>query len=286
MEKSPTRRYESPLIEKKYSSASQKHVGSLNPSNHIVQKHNMLLNNLDDPFQNRLNRFQNRNSPSPLNNTRNAQKKNENASIGIAKEKRGFSTQKRIKGLTKDAFELNSNSIKPMSKLEEQDHSSSKFFSTSITFKECVNILHYCRLIYKYIIALRDSSYSEENQIKTFTAWLLTMMDEIKAQISSNGIIYQGQNAWLREKKLKEVANEYQKKYKHELGTKSNIDINLPLLKNYSYSVYEKLDMEISKEKSWNLVVLGHSIVMICDCTHLLKKCYDDKNYKAFGGYK
>ena len=50
MEKSPTRRYESPLIEKKYSSASQKHVGSLNPSNHIVQKHNMLLNNLDDPF--------------------------------------------------------------------------------------------------------------------------------------------------------------------------------------------------------------------------------------------
>lgn len=81
-----------------------------------------------------------------------------------------------------------------MSKLEEQDHSSQscKFFSTSITFKECVNILHYCRLIYKYIIALRDSSFSEENQIKTFTAWLLTLMDEIKAQINSNGIIYEG----------------------------------------------------------------------------------------------
>ena len=117
MEKSPARRYDSPLIEKKYSSASQKYVGSLNPSNHIVQKHNILLNNIDDPIENRLNKFQNRNSPSPLNNTRNAHKKNENTSIGLAKDKRGFSTEKRIKGITKDVFELNSNSIKPVSKL-------------------------------------------------------------------------------------------------------------------------------------------------------------------------
>ena len=82
------------------------------------------------------------------------------------------------------------------------------------------------------------------------------------------------------------MANEYQKKYKHELGSKSSVEINLALIKNYSYSVYEKLDMEISKEKSWNLVILGHSIVMICDCTHMLKKCYDEKNYKQFGAYK
>ena len=82
------------------------------------------------------------------------------------------------------------------------------------------------------------------------------------------------------------MTNEYQKKYKHELGTKSTIEMNLAMMKNYSYSVYDKLDMEISKEKSWNLVVLGHSLVMIYDCTHLLKKCFDDKSYKPFGGYK
>lgn len=92
---------------------------------------------------------------------------------------------------------------------------SSKVFSTSITFKECVNILHYCRLIYKYIIAVKESSDGEENQVKTFTAWLLLLMEEIRAKINNQGIIYEGENAWLREKKLREVTNEYSKKYKH-----------------------------------------------------------------------
>ena len=39
-------------------------------------------------------------------------------------------------------------------------------------------------------------------------------MDEIKKKINSNGITYEGENAWLREKKLREVTNEYLKKYK------------------------------------------------------------------------
>ena len=121
---------------------------------------------------------------------------------------------------------------------------------------------------------MRDSSYSEENQIKTFTAWLLVLMEEIKGKINNNGIIYEGENAWLREKKLREVTNEYSKKYKHELGTPPNIETNLNIMKNYSHQIYEKLNHEISKEKSWNLLILGHSIVMICDCTHMLKRCY------------
>ena len=40
------------------------------------------------------------------------------------------------------------------------------------------------------------------------------MMEEIKNKINENGIIYEGENAWLREKKLREVTNEYAKKYK------------------------------------------------------------------------
>ena len=80
------------MIEKKYSSASQKQIGSLNPSNHIVQKHNIMMNNLEDPIENRLKKLQNRNSPSPLHNTRNGHKKDENTSIGLMKERKGFST--------------------------------------------------------------------------------------------------------------------------------------------------------------------------------------------------
>ena len=82
------------------------------------------------------------------------------------------------------------------------------------------------------------------------------------------------------------MTNEYSKKYRHELGAPPNIDTNLGLIKSYSYSVYEKIDSEISKDKSRNILVLGHSIVMICDCTHLLKRCYDERNYKNFGACK
>ena len=80
----------------------------------------------------------------------------------------------------------------------EIESSSSNFISSPITFKECVNILHYCRLLYKYIVSLRESIHNDENQVKTFTAWLLTLMEEIKNKINSNGIIYEGENAWLR----------------------------------------------------------------------------------------
>lgn len=38
-------------------------------------------------------------------------------------------------------------------------------------------------------------------------------MDEIKAKINEGGIIYEGENIYVREKKLREVTNEYTKKY-------------------------------------------------------------------------
>jgi hypothetical protein len=47
-------------------------------------------------------------------------------------------------------------------------------------------------------------------------------MDEIKRKINENGIVYDGENVWLREKKLREVTNEYTKKYNQELTDLSN----------------------------------------------------------------
>lgn len=35
---------------------------------------------------------------------------------------------------------------------------------------------------------------------------------------------------------------------------------------------------------SW--IFLGHYIIMILDCTDMLKKCYDQKNYKIFSNFK
>lgn len=40
----------------------------------------------------------------------------------------------------------------------------------------------------------------------------------------------------------------------------------------------------MSKDQTW--LPLGHYIVMIVDCSHLLKKCFDERNYKPFSSYK
>lgn len=46
-----------------------------------------------------------------------------------------------------------------------------------MTFRECVNILHYCRLIYKYVTALKSTQPSEDNQIRVLSSWVLLLMD-------------------------------------------------------------------------------------------------------------
>lgn len=38
-------------------------------------------------------------------------------------------------------------------------------------------------------------------------------MDEIKKKIDEGSVVYEGQNGYMREKKLREVTNEYTKKY-------------------------------------------------------------------------
>jgi hypothetical protein len=48
-----------------------------------------------------------------------------------------------------------------------------------------------------------------------------------------------------------------------------------------------KVDGEISagsETSSW--IFLGHYIVMILDCTNMLKKCYDERSYKIFSNFK
>ena len=148
-----------------------------------------------------------------------------------------------------------------------------------------MNILHYCRLIYKYTTTLKQSPYSDENQVKTFSKWLMKILKEVNDKIDNKTIIYEGDNIWLREKKLKEVANEYSKKYVAELGENipATNDLTLTYMKQYCHSVFEHFDNILKSETNRHLLILAHSIVMIDDCTKLLRKCHDEQNYKQFG---
>lgn len=53
---------------------------------------------------------------------------------------------------------------------------------------------------------------------------------------------------------------------------------------NFVQTSYQKIDAEISSGA--DSLLFGHYIVMILDCTNMLKKCYDERNYKIFSHFK
>lgn len=88
-------------------------------------------------------------------------------------------------------------------------------------------------------------------------------MDEIKSKINEGGVIYEGENGFSRERKLREVTNEYTKKYTQELGEYPHSELSLAALLSYVKSFYEKADTEIAMAKDPSWLPLGHYIVMI-----------------------
>lgn len=112
-------------------------------------------------------------------------------------------------------------------------------------------------------------------------------MDEIKSKINEGSVVYEGENGLIREKKLREVTNQYTKKYTQQLGDHPySADMSLNLVLNYTKNFYEKVDAEITIGKDQTWLPLGHYIVMIVDCSHLLKKCFDERSYRPFSSYK
>jgi len=57
-------------------------------------------------------------------------------------------------------------------------------------------------------------------------------------------------------------------------------------MKSYFKNLYTKYDELLSREQNKSALMLGHSIVMICDVTRLLKQCYEEKNYNILFNYK
>jgi hypothetical protein len=194
------------------------------------------------------------------------------------RERRAVSTEKRFTGMPQKEREKSPE--KAVSK-----ESKYVILSGSLSFKECVNILHYGRLIFKFLLTLKISEYSNDNELFKLSRWLMELLGEIQQKIERREIVYEGENAPLREQKLKEVRNEYEKKYKSELAnyTRANLSFGE---QDYSYNLYQKYDALISKTNSKTLLMLGHCIVMMCDAIRLLAQCYAHQDYSVFATYK
>jgi hypothetical protein len=180
----------------------------------------------------------------------------------------------------------------PMEKIKKLE-SSMRILSGELSFKECVNILHYGRLIFKFLLTLKVSDYSNDNELFRLSKWLMELLGEISEKLEKKEIIYEGENAGLREQKLKEVRNEYEKKYRAELESYMRPQNNygdegytLDYVKNYCFNLYQKYDSLISKEQNKTLIMLGHCIIIMSEAVKLLHKCYEEKSYRSFLSYK
>lgn len=63
-------------------------------------------------------------------------------------------------------------------------------------------------------------------------------------------------------------------------------DVGLPQVLSSTLGFYEKTDTEISLAHDQSWLPLGHYLVMIVDGTYLLKRCLEERNYRALSSYK
>ena len=77
-----------------------------------------------------------------------------------------------------------------------------RILSSDVTFRACVNILHYCRLIYKYVTVMqvmKEHKLGDENRRNLFVRWLAIVVKTVNTRIDNHEVIYEGDNAALRE---------------------------------------------------------------------------------------
>lgn len=77
---------------------------------------------------------------------------------------------------------------------EIKENKEDVILSTQITFKECVNILHYCRLLFKHLVLMRDLNFGDENQNNIFKRWLSIILKTLMKAINEKKIKYEGDN--------------------------------------------------------------------------------------------
>lgn len=93
----------------------------------------------------------------------------------------------------------------------------------------------------------------------------------------------------MKARKLRDVRNEYERKYVNELKNYISSFINKPSLEDiklYFFLQYRKYDIVIQQPDSQPHLELGHLVVLMYDGTRLLKKCQEEANFTRFLNYK
>lgn len=158
----------------------------------------------------------------------------------------------------------------------------------AINFKIAVNLLHYCRGLFRCIqlmIAIREG----ETEIRFLTSWLIIVLEELNRKLNQGEIVFDGENSATKAQKLREVRNEYERKYVNELKLYISSFITKPSLddtKLFFFLRYRNYELAIGEQGTQPLLELAHLVVLLYDSTRLLKKCEEEGNFNRFLNYK
>ena len=104
-----------------------------------------------------------------------------------------------------------------MNRVKPQTYAPTNLIRSKISFSQCVQLLHYCRLIHKCVTAGTKIT-SCAKVVDYLSGWLLALTEELKLKCLTF-VQFDGERAPLREKKLGDLVEEYYAKYRNELKT-------------------------------------------------------------------
>ena len=156
----------------------------------------------------------------------------------------------------------------------------STIIANPITFPQCVQLLHYCRLVYKcFNFGKQSKSCAKLNPY--LSNWVLSLMTEVQNKETTH-VTFVGDRAALRQEKLHEVIAEYNSKYKNELKWVSGHNVDLALLQRLISETLVSLDTEIKMSRSpielEHNVKLSHYLYSLQEVNVVLKKAVDIKD--------
>ena len=64
-------------------------------------------------------------------------------------------------------------------------------------------MLHYGRLIFKFLLTLKLSKYHNDGEVRKLSRWLMQLLAEIEQKIENKDVVFEGESATLREQKLR-----------------------------------------------------------------------------------
>lgn len=196
---------------------------------------------------------------------------------------RPISTAKRQENLSPEVIRERFGSID--SKKPQQPY---VIVTAHITFKVAINMLHYCRCMYRYCQLFMRTG-EDPKDLRFLAGWLMLVLEELKRKINEEEILFEGTNKEKKANKLREVRADYERKYSEELKEFLTGFLNKPTLqevKNFFFLRYRKYDFLIGKEKQGPFCELGFFSVLLYDASRLIAKCQDFGDFVRFASYR